>query len=394
MRNSFILFIIGTLLSFFYLFEKDMMFAGGGADIVESSGHSTLYVILMIAICLVVIFAYRENSIKENTITKRISQLMLILYLISVFFSLFNPFPARMYYGLIILPLLLYYFIYFVTTYINNSVFPLWGFTIVVILLAMFYFTNYYENVLYDITHQSNASYSVLYFLPFMLCHKNKWLKIFFVFLTFTAILFSLKRGGFFAFLFALAIYLFIEEFLVTKRNNKLKGLFIIVIAVFSISYLIAEFNQSNEGILSDRIDTMVGTGGSGRMDIYESKLELISESSPVGFLFGHGYLSTQNDDPRIKLTAHNDFLEVLYDFGCVTLIFFILLYVSLIKHCKLMIVNKSRFAAPLACSIAIFFVNSMVAHIVIYFHYMMIFALFWGYLLAADKIEQQKNTL
>ena len=70
--------------------------------------------------------------------------------------------------------------------------------------LAFYYFTNLGKNLILDFEYQDNAAYTLLYFLPAILCIKKNVFKIIGIVIILIAMLFSMKRGGLIA--FALAI--------------------------------------------------------------------------------------------------------------------------------------------------------------------------------------------
>ena len=52
---------------------------------------------------------------------------------------------------------------------------------------------------------------------------------------------------------------------------------------------------------------------------------------------------------------------------------------------------RKSFYAAPFAASVAMFFLSSLISHIILYDHFFMVFALFWGYIIACDENEKKE---
>jgi O-antigen ligase len=70
---------------------------------------------------------------------------------------------------------------------------------------------------------------------------------------------------------------------------------------------------------------------GSERLDIYSNILNLLSTSSSQSLLFGHG--GYQAVETKLKILAHNDFLEILYDFGIVTFIAYFVFFIQLRKY-------------------------------------------------------------
>lgn len=383
---SYLLFSI-FLVALFYL-EKIQMFSN---EIVDTSGDIRLPVLSIFLICCLSIHTIRDGSASKNIVIKHLLLFFLLIYSISFFVSLFVPFRAGLLtYLLIILPILSCYYIYYITIHIDNLNFVLWGFIVIFIALASFYVMNYRSNILYDITVQSNAVYSAFYFFPFILCIKKKWIKIVGVLITMLIVFYSLKRGGLIALMAGLFIYLIINRIILKKK--KLKGIISFFIIIGAVSFILIRYNTLADDMIFGRMSEISETEGSGRGNIWRSKIQLISDSSPSGFILGHGWCSTEIDDPRDSRSAHNDFLEVLYDFGVVALILYLLLYYSLFKYCVELTSKRSNYAAPFGASIGVFLVNSLVSHFVIYPRYFIVIAMFWGYIIAAEKIEDTSN--
>lgn len=168
------------------------------------------------------------------------------------------------------------------------------------------------------------------------------------------------------------------------KMKRLLLTLFPLVVVVLGVYFFDAFF----DGYLSYRFSKTELDGGSGRDRIFEEVVKMISNSSWIEFLVGHGWNSVVHDS-YFNLSAHNDFLECLYDFGFVTLAAYISLYVCLVKMAIGMLKRNSVYVAPLSVSIVIFFINSTVSHILLYRWFFIIFALFWGYIVACDEIER-----
>lgn len=182
----------------------------------------------------------------------------------------------------------------------------------------------------------SNAYYA-LCILPFViLISNNKKVNLIFYIAVGAVVIFSGKRTGLIAFaLFILTVALF-EALHRNKLNDFLKTVFVVTIAIIAFYYLYNRLAATYDLRLLQRMTTLLEDGGSGRDDIYRQIWEGMKNSKPINWIFGHGYGSS--DQVILKhATAHDDFLEILYDYGLIPTILFILFYVRLFIETRLM---------------------------------------------------------
>jgi hypothetical protein len=125
-----------------------------------------------------------------------------------------------------------------------------------------------------------------------------------------------------------------------------------------------------------ERLGRTVEDGGTGRIAIYQSYLKEMSLMSFSELLTGRGF-----DSGKLLLdkSAHNDWLEALYDFGIIGLILYVALHLFLLKRIFEFIRIKSPLAEPYVVSYAIFFMMSLTSHLIIYPDYFTIMVAFWG---------------
>ena len=178
MNNKNILSIISfaLFLLVFYLYESFKMYIVADGSFVDSSTN-TLVILALIAgtfaYCI-----YSQTKVVQSNLVHTFTIQMLEMYLITIVFALFTPLIARIQYFEIILPLLLFFFSYKVTTNIDNIPLFLTGISILTLALAFYFLWNYQNNALYDVEKANLASYTVLMFLPFLLCFKNNIVRI------------------------------------------------------------------------------------------------------------------------------------------------------------------------------------------------------------------------
>lgn len=102
--------------------------------------------------------------------------------------------------------------------------------------------------------------------------------------------------------------------------------------------------------------------------------------------MVGNGYNAVLRDS-RLQLSAHNDLLEVTYDYGLIGTMLYIAAFLSITFYTVKMILSRSRYAPSMVMSYTIFFIQSMVSHIIIYY-WASLFMLTWGYIIARNQIE------
>jgi len=376
-----------------FFFEKDVMFLG--VDLIGVDAISTLVYsapMFFISIFLILLF---QKKIPHCTVSRSFFALMAIVYIITLFYSLYYPLTTKEDYIKIPLPLLLFYFMTLSTCYFKKDTIIIWMYSLIVFLLSIYYVQNYRDNIFGTIV-TTGASYNILYLLPFTLCLNNKVFRVFFVIIIAVILLLSMKLGGILAFIAALSTYLYVSQFKLQGRSFNFWGIVLISIAVIVMVYLFTRINEDVVGgVLTQRMDNIGETGGSGRLEVYKGYIDFISNDTLAHYLFGHGWWGSIRDS-RVDATCHNDFLECFIDFGIFGFIAYAHLLVALFKRCMKMIKARHEYAAAMAASMAMFFVNSMVSHILIYPKFSMIFALFWGFIISSTRnincIQKYKN--
>ena len=129
--------------------------------------------------------------------------------------------------------------------------------------------------------------------------------------------------------------------------------------------------------IISNRLMNIAEDGGSGRDRVWAVTWDMICHSSPEELLLGHGYSTVVIDSP-LRLSAHNDFMEVLYNWGIVIFIPYTFLHINLIKQVINLIKTKNSIAPIMAFSYVVFLILSLVS-IVILYPLMALISLTWG---------------
>jgi len=312
------------------------------------------------------------------------------IYIISIINSLFSPID-KIDYLTMAMPLMMFMSSRASTLKVNfrfQRLCLIFGF----VLLFYYYYSSKtlvtQTNVM-DYYH-NNSSYYLLYLLPLLLCNPKDIVKWGSIFIVAIVVFTSTKRGGSIAFLFSILIYLYTRYFIQgDKRNRLIDRLAVFVLIVFA-GFIVYSFLESSIDVLMDRIGDNNDQGERGRMTIYQTVLAMISSSAPEKMLFGHGWNQVIVDNP-IGLSAHNDFLECIYDFGFIGFLLLIYFFYQLIRYSIRLVKTHSSYGPPMAVASAILFVNSMVSHILIYPAFAITFALFFGYVTGMESINKTK---
>ena len=174
------------------------------------------------------------------------------------------------------------------------------------------------------------------------------------------------------------------------------KGLAVVVTAVMVIamygSFSVAD--DLTEGRLSERIsgeDVKSGDITNGREAIYLVTIEMIKHSSPEHILLGNGHNGVRRDSP-LEISAHNEFLEIIYDYGVIILLVYLGLWVYVLREWYFHYRSNTVFFLPYTMSVCIFAVMAMVSQLVLYCSYFLYLVMFWG-IVAALK-DRQGNKL
>ncbi len=193
------------------------------------------------------------------------------------------------------------------------------------------------------------------------------------------------KRAGFIAMVCAVFVYYIIGS--IQKKNIEdffkvLIKLFVVAVFLF-IAYFLLESKLNLS--LFDRMETITTDGGSGRDDIYSGVWKAITVSDFYGFFFGHGLSGIQLVYGS-ESGAHNDFLEIMYNYGVFALILIINLYAKMFIACRKMIKTGYPGAKAAGASLIISIVLSLFTNYFITFTHITITATFWGIVIADWK--------
>ena len=161
-----------------------------------------------------------------------------------------------------------------------------------------------------------DTAFIIIIFFPFVFFLKREWLTMMFVMIYMMFALLAAKRSILIYLAFCFVIFIIYLFFFKAKQNYRVRKyykLFVIGIIILLIYFISSSNNEALVHFI-DRTDRLGGlTESNGRTDIYMTVFKLFYSSDVFPFLFGHGNNAVLND---LEVGAHNDILEILYDYG------------------------------------------------------------------------------
>ena len=229
-------------------------------------------------------------------------------------------------------------------------------------------------------TRGMNNIYYVILSLPLCQCCRSKAIRTTTFVLTGILCVFSLKRGAMLG--FGLMVFLY---YLNSVKTNWLEKIFTIIVVGLFVFFAYNYLDELSGNYISSRFK-MQNSGDDAREQIYTSVLDAIKKSSITEILLGHGSNSVAGITEH-ELSAHDDFLEILYDYGIVALFLWVVFLITVFKEA----IHKIRIRNPngqvLMASLGIVLVLCTFSHF-FFMGYSDILMIGWGYLLLSDELQ------
>lgn len=176
----------------------------------------------------------------------------------------------------------------------------------------------------------NNIAYDFVLLIPYVFLIKKRILSIVSMFILLVFIIQGAKRGALVVG-FVGALFFIYHQLVVVDTKNKIKGYFLAFTGmVLSVFYLYSYF-LTNEYLITRLLE--VDEGGSGRNVIFSSLLKAWYNSDNfVNYIFGYGFASTLHLSTTGNF-AHNDWLELLTNFGLIGIFLYVLVFYGLLKE-------------------------------------------------------------
>lgn len=253
--------------------------------------------------------------------------------------------------------------------------------------LILFFFISRYRTLSISTMIESfiapvNYIYYPLLTLPWILMIKNNKFKSILLIFLFLGVLLSTKRSAVIV-CFVCLFFFIIRYYLSSSRVLKIQRYLISVVLILIVFFCFSNYSLLKNSYLFSRFETMKEDGGSGRDVIWENVLQSYQRLSIEQQILGNGHNSVKNNNLVLgrSLSAHNDFLEVLYDYGIIGFIIYLVFYIYILKRLYFLYRERSEFFFPYLTSCIIMIVFSLVSHLILYPTYFLYVVTFWGYI-------------
>ena len=233
-----------------------------------------------------------------------------------------------------------------------------------------------------------STAYYTLFFLPFALLSEKKVIKWGGTVLVLYTLLLCMKRTGFIAFVAGIVIYILVEYHSAPKGSKK--RAFVLLGGLLALTAMYFFIMENTRGTFSviDRLLSTGQTSNEGREEVWPVVISMIRYSDIIALIFGHGFDTVIENSP-LALSAHCDFLEVIYDYGVSGLLLYLTFYKRLWDGFIKMYRQGSELAAPMSFTFVTAFVVSLFSHLIIFPTYFLGFCLIWG--LAMGSVDSEE---
>lgn len=323
---------MNKLVNYIFLYILILSIAGfvqRGVPVFNNLGWA-VYKIIIVAISFIFLIKIYFNNVYR--INKTLNALLFFLIINFIYYFIsdskdsFSFFTAILCYILPVFPI--YYFSR--KEYINNKlIISIFGLLFVVsVFTFIFVRKSFFIEFAQKDDMTNNIAYYFVALFPFLLYIK-RFYRYVICFILFCFILYSAKRGAILLGGVSVFYIIYYTEFV--KKKIKLRHILYFIFTLSIVILLVNYFLNTND-YLRERVIGEDSDYTSGRTEIYLYFLNSFINSDLFGMLFGHGFNSTIK---LLGIHAHNDWIEILIDYGVVGIYITIFFYYSLYKSIK-----------------------------------------------------------
>lgn len=242
--------------------------------------------------------------------------------------------------------------------------------------IVLFSITAYASYLVFGFNGSIGNSYFLLCLFPWSLIIPNKKVRLITIITLSFFILVSIKRAPILALSAVIMVYIVIAN----RKQSFFTKIFSLVMTVFG-GLLLFYYVDMNfmEGNIVERFSNLE-RGANTREEIREEVLDMYSRSSFSDKLIGHGYNSVVSTNP-LELSAHNDYIETLYDHGLLVLLLQLTVISRLFYLSYKLYRLRSIYFPSLLSSILLYVIVAFATHMILYPYYFLFISSFWGYI-------------
>ncbi len=203
----------------------------------------------------------------------------------------------------------------------------------------------------------NNEAYSFAFIIPFLfLFNKDKIVTMLLLFIILYFLILGAKRGALIAGIIGAIIFIY-YKFKTIKRGYRVLNYIILFLITALLSSLLYEYFTQND-FFFNRITAMIDGDSSGRDIIFAKLFNSWYNNNFINILFGQGFSETIKASGSGHF-AHNDWLELLVNFGILGVFIYFLMFLSTIRF----IVDRNNLfneRAMMASIVAIWFMSTI----------------------------------
>lgn len=331
----------------------------GFSDTEEHGGLWNYIQLFYIGIGTLILLSKEKNYRSLNCIKLYII-FFLYVWLCALFPFLYSRMLINQVFNVLTVPYgIMVLLVYFTIGYRNNiKQFPF----ILIICYLVISFILFTAMRLYRVDEGEQGAIADVYYivglLPLILLYMPQRYKMIPFLIAFMCVVMTGKRAAFIAMSLILLIYFFLPYSKKGKRINLFLRIIVLsivlVITYYVVMRLVGRFHLN----IFDRLENMESDGGSGRMNRWERIAGILgSDTSFLQLLFGHG---TGSVKAAVGGHAHNDFFEFFFDYGFVSMVLYILFFISIFREGLKMYRHNYPYAREFMCSVAVAFCLAM----------------------------------
>lgn len=238
--------------------------------------------------------------------------------------------------------------------------------------------------------HQTNTIYFCLLPLPWLLFNTDKKTTIILLLLFSAFVLLGMKRS---TMLVMVLMWGFYFLYGMKSKRGKLYTIVVSVVLIAGVFILFERIDDYTGGVLTERVNKEETDEGKGREAIWAITISMIRESSPAKLLTGHGHFGVRQDS-WLEISAHNDFLEVIYDYGLIIFFLYLCLWYYVLRRAYSLYRAQSPLFIPYSSSLSIFLAMSVVSHLILYTTYFNYLVMFWGMIEAIIEMDKKQKLI
>lgn len=229
----------------------------------------------------------------------------------------------------------------------------------------------------------TNIIYWCLCPLPILLLGRKRWVIPIAIGITFIIVILTGKRSATIAIAFIVLAYI-INEMKGRFSAKKILGVILLIVALV---FLINTYFKSTFIGVMERMADMKDDQGSGRIPLYNDVFDVMKDNTFIDWFLGRGYGS-------ITLTghtnAHNDALQMLFEYGIVGLVVYGLMIFYILKRLLVLRKQNSVYYIGYASSVILTGMLGLVSNLIVFYSYFSFLCAFWGIIEA--KMVQSKS--